>query len=104
LEEQMKKVTMKTEERPGCPWVVGSHKNRYGEAVEEHCLRIPSEKSAYCPKHELMFVNQHLDKERKMEKARNGKAKKLFRDALAESPLRAENPNFPQKNSQAYSR
>lgn len=93
----------------GCPWIVGT-KTEIIKGVtyrtKKFCRCIPSPTSLLCPKHETMDEGKEGDVARRMEKARNGKEKKkLFADALAESPLRADNPQFAQGGvDKTYSR
>ena len=85
---------MKTVKDDRCPFVVCLH--RYdNRSWDEHCNKIPAEGCIYCPKHALVLAEAAAELDRKMERVRRGKEKKkLYRDALAASPLAAVNPKF----------
>lgn len=84
--------------KPGCLWIVATHADRLGIKTDEYCKKICAEDSAYCSKHRLIDEQREAEVERRMERARKGKEKKrLFRESLKVSPLRAINPKFPKE-------
>ena len=72
--------------------------------ASEHCGKIQAEDSIYCPKHVLMVNDAALDyKRRSAKSAATRERKRLLKEALEVSPLRAENPAF-NEGSRTYSR
>lgn len=52
------------------------------------CDKVTDRGEEYCPHHYLLMLEEKPEQDRKMERARNGKArKKLWRDMLPDSPL-----------------
>ena len=88
----------------GCPFVVSSHSEIVkGKTYKhnEYCRRIASRTSLLCPKHELIVSEEDNEKARRSESRKRKKEMKINLAAMLESsPLRAENPQFPQKNPQ----
>lgn len=71
---------------------------------KEHCGKVPQKGSAYCPKHLVYAAEAQADVDRKMARLRDRKAaKQELRDSLKDSPLRAYNPKFDERE-EAYSR
>lgn len=84
----------------GCPGIRQAANSHYVTP----CGKLPmDDRDPYCPKHRVMMNGQDHENARRMEKARRGKErKKLAREALAESPLRAYNPKFDEKRRNGY--
>lgn len=81
----------------GCAQHLGWGKDERG-VFEILCRKIAEDGSSLCPHHKLLLEEGHLDDEAKAIKRANTKARKQsLRDALPDSPLRAENPQFAQK-------
>lgn len=82
----------------GCPWIVGTSTKGVGASKQTHqvfCHKMLAEGSVYCPKHAL-FREDDLQEPLRRQQARvaKRKARKERLEALAASPLRANNPDF----------
>ena len=73
-----------------CLYVVGTHDGR-----NVFCGKLPAPGALLCPKHVLIAADEMRALEHAAEKRRAVAAYRQGQcDALAESPLRAENPRF----------
>ncbi len=80
----------------GCPYVVG----RSQRGLDIFCNKLPAPGETVCPKHKLFIEDEALEIERVKERRKlNRESKKAKLDALAASPLRADNPKFDVKPS-----
>lgn len=93
------------EGRDYCPEHALIHDNcSYMDAAGKSipCGKLTEAGYTLCPKHVVMAEGWKGDMDRKMEKARRAKERiKTMRDALVDSPLRAENPDFEKRNRYA---
>lgn len=86
----------------GCVYIVRKETSKKGSLS---CGAIQDGRSMYCPKHKVMFDGQDDDNKRRMAKVRAAKdRKKIMRDMLPTSPLRAYNPTFDEgRKREGYS-
>lgn len=91
-----------------CLFVIGKSKafNPATKRVEDadvFCSKIQSEDSVYCPKHVLITKEHEQEYKRRAAKAAITRdKKKILRDALEQSPLKAVNPKFSSPSQSAY--
>lgn len=82
----------------GCYWVTGTSTKGVGASQTVHqvfCNKIRQEGSVYCPKHQLFLEDEAQEPLRRAQATiANRKYRKEHLEALAASPLRANNPNF----------
>ena len=85
----------------GCMWTIRKETSKKGSMS---CGAIRQDGSDFFPKHKVMFEGEEEDNKRRMAKVRAHKERrKIMRDALVDSPLRAYNPEFEAKKRGAYS-
>lgn len=96
--------------RFGCLYVTGKGKAKNlktgkMEDVEYFCMKIQSEDSIYCPKHKVIVEDLGKAFKRRADKsAATRERKKLLKEALESSPLKAHNPKFDTVAETGYSR
>ncbi len=92
----------------GCNYVVSTKKiynikKKQYDDVKVFCDKLVAEGLEVCPKHKL-FLEDAKEEPKRKEAARilNRNLKTLEQEALENSPLRAENPEFQEKKIAAW--